>query len=212
MTTLAEEIERVERERTGVPGDVHDALRAQLEEAKRTDDTIRVRFPLDGTLDEAFLRAMLARHGLDAFRERGKKRTTLMTHGPRTYLETVFLPILREARRIFYERMRSAAGYLLDGVLPRGMTACPSCLHPRTDDRHEHSVDATEEDAETDALAAAIPRALAEQPAAPAAPPAAPSLSTAASAAPPATATVSRNAPCPCGSGRKFKRCCGRAV
>lgn len=28
-------------------------------------------------------------------------------------------------------------------------------------------------------------------------------------AAPPEPAKVGRNAPCPCGSGRKFKRCCG---
>jgi uncharacterized protein YecA (UPF0149 family) len=26
---------------------------------------------------------------------------------------------------------------------------------------------------------------------------------------PVASASVSRNAPCPCGSGRKFKHCCG---
>src|SRR5690606_39090707 len=29
-------------------------------------------------------------------------------------------------------------------------------------------------------------------------------------AQPEATPSVSRNAPCPCGSGRKFKKCCGR--
>ena len=27
---------------------------------------------------------------------------------------------------------------------------------------------------------------------------------------PPAAAAVGRNSPCPCGSGRKFKKCCGR--
>jgi uncharacterized protein YecA (UPF0149 family) len=28
---------------------------------------------------------------------------------------------------------------------------------------------------------------------------------------PPASAPIARSAPCPCGSGNKYKRCCGKA-
>jgi uncharacterized protein YecA (UPF0149 family) len=37
-------------------------------------------------------------------------------------------------------------------------------------------------------------------------------LKQAASATPPARPKVGRNDPCPCGSGRKYKKCCGSAV
>lgn len=220
---LAEAIDSLEAAHVGASGNVCGALRAKLAEAQRMDDTIRVRFPLDGSLDEALVRAMLARHGLAAFRERGQKRTSLMTRGPEGYLHSVFLPILREARRLFLERLRSEAADLLRGVLPPGITVCPECLHPRAEGGHDHADEDAEEEAEAAAFAGALAHAIeadkarigppAQPPPAPSVPrhASAPSAPIAAMPAPgAASASVSRNAPCPCGSGRKYKRCCGR--
>ncbi|MEK7817896.1 MAG: SEC-C metal-binding domain-containing protein, partial [Actinomycetota bacterium] len=67
-----------------------------------------------------------------------------------------------------------------------------------------------------DGFTPSLPQAAEEaKAAAPQAPVAAPVAATAGSAAAPAAATprkvdkVGRNDPCPCGSGKKYKKCCG---
>ncbi len=212
--TLADQLDRLESGLVGSSSDLRGALGARLADARRAEPDIQIRFPLDGSLDEALVRAMLARHGLQGYRERGQKRTTLMARMPRRYYEEVFAFAFREARRLFHAQLRLAAEPVLRGILPAGISPCPSCLHPKTETAgHAHGEEVEEDGEEVAVLGRAIASALAEARAsAPSSEPAR-SLPSRAPSAPPvssATASVSRNASCPCGSGRKFKRCCGR--
>ena len=162
-----------------------DRIVARLREVEKADPPIEFKFTPTDAWSHRLLLALLRRYGIKPYRFKGQRRTTVMARVAKSFVDDTLWPE--------FQQLSATLQTYLDEVTTRVVA---QVVHGDTSDASE----------------VAEPKQLEPPPSAqppaqttPHPPPArAESRSTAVSAA----GKVGRNDPCPCGSGRKYKKCC----
>lgn len=174
---------------------------AKLREALSHDRPVEYRFSMADEWDRRLFVALLRRYDLHPYRYRRQRYTTVMVRVPERFVDETLWPEYQELS----ETLRAYLSQVTDRVIAEVLC-----------------VDSSEAEvvAEPPALTAGTkptsgpPEAggkASRAPEEPLHPRTAPTFEGASDpGATPRTWKVGRNAPCPCQSGKKFKKCCGR--
>lgn len=164
----------------------------RLKELQAHDPAVEWKFTLNDTWAVKVFSALCRRYDLKPYRYPRQRRTTVMVRAPRTFADQTLWPEFKELSSVLQDYLTEVTDRLIS-----------SEIHKDTSEAEE-----VPEERRLEPSAPAPQPAPAPRPA-PAPPPATAAPQPKAAPAP-ASAKVSRNAPCPCGSGRKFKKCCGK--
>ena len=191
-----------------------DRIKAKLRQFELSDPPIETKFTLVNQWSKQLFTALAKRYGLIPYRYYRQRYTTVMLRAPSSFVEEVLWPEFKALDDILEKHLDEIA----DKIISQAIYSGNSDVEIR-----EQSL--IESDAKTvEHTASAIPP--------PHIPPTAPVKPAAAkpvtanvatktnqqsslnipitNAKTPSTSKhVSRNSPCPCGSGKKYKRCCG---
>lgn len=183
-------------------GAARDRILLRLKELQEHDPATEWKFTLHDSWDVKVFCALCRRYGLHPYRYPRQRRTTVVVRAPNSFVDKTLWPEFEELSKSLRQYLTEVTDRLIS-----------SEIHKDTSE--------AEEVQEKPALG---PAASSPQPAhPPPAPPPPPSALRPPSPPPPpapapatspaaSSGTISRNAPCPCGSKRKFKKCCGRTA
>ena len=73
-------------------GAAAERIRARLRQTERTEHAIEMKFSLGNSWSRQLFIALARRYGLQPFRYRRQRRTTVMVRGPKSFLEQVLWP------------------------------------------------------------------------------------------------------------------------
>lgn len=101
---LVEKLRKIERlfARTDVAGEraaaesALERIRERLGQLERTEPPVEFRFSLPDAWSKSLFLALLRRYGLEPYRYRGQRRTTVMVRVARTFADQVLWPEFRE--------------------------------------------------------------------------------------------------------------------
>ena len=156
-----------------------DRIIARLREVEKADPPVEFKFTPPDTWTHRLLLALLRRYGIKPYRYKGQRRTTVMARVAKSFVGDTLWPE--------YQQLSGTLEAYLDEVTTRVVAQVV----------HSDTSDATE---------IAEPKQL--EPAPSAQPPAQTTPHPAPARAVSGGGKVGRNDPCPCGSGRKYKKCC----
>lgn len=166
-----------------------DRIVARLREAEKADPPIEYKFTLADAWSVRLLLALLRRYDLKPYRYRGQRRTTVMVRVAQRFVDDTLWPE--------YQQLSATLETYLDDVTTRVVAH----IHVDTSDASE--IAEPKQLAPSSAINGAVPTP-------PTTPPSAKAEAPASATANFRSENVGRNAPCPCGSGRKYKKCHGR--
>ncbi len=101
---LVEKLRKIEMlfARTDVAGEraaaasALERIRERLDQIERTEPPVEFRFSLPDAWSKSLFLALLRRYGLEPYRYRGQRRTTVMVRVTRTFADQVLWPEFRE--------------------------------------------------------------------------------------------------------------------
>ncbi len=101
---LVEKLRKIERlfARTDVAGEraaaesALERIRERIGQLERTEPPVEFRFSLPDAWSKSLFLALLRRYGLEPYRYRGQRRTTVMVRVARTFADQVLWPEFRE--------------------------------------------------------------------------------------------------------------------
>ena len=200
-TSLKEKLRRIEALFSGAatPGerDAAEAARERillrLKELQAQDPATEWKFTLNDSWAVKVFSALCRRYGLKPFRYHRQRRTTVMVQVPHSFVETTLWPEFKELSSLLQEYLTEVTDRLIS-----------SEIHKDTSEAEE--VPEALQLASGPVTGSTPPAARPPGGPAPTSPPRPPT----APSKPAPTVSVARNVPCPCGSRRKYKKCCGK--
>ena len=162
-----------------------DRIVARLREVEKADPPVEYKFTLADAWSHRLILALLRRYGLEPYRRRGQRRTTVMARVAKSFVDETLWPE--------FQQLSATLQTYLDEVTTRVVA---QVVHGDTSDASEV--------AEPKQLEPPTSIQSPAQTTAQHSPAQAEMRSTTCTSA----SKVGRNDPCPCGSGRKYKRCC----
>ncbi len=162
-----------------------DRIVARLREVEKADPPVEYKITLADAWSHRLILALLRRYGLKPYRYKGQRRTTVMARVAKSFVDDTLWPE--------YQQLSATLQTYLDEVTARVVA---QVVHSDTSDASEV--------AEAKLLEPA-PSVQPPSQTTPHPPPVPPERTSTMSAA---GTKVGRNEACPCGSGRKYKKCC----
>lgn len=112
---LVEKLRKIERlfARTDVAGEraaaesALERIRERLAQLEQTEPPVEFRFSLPDAWSKSLFLALLRRYGLEPYRYRGQRRTTVMVRVTRTFADQVLWPEFRELDATLREHLES---------------------------------------------------------------------------------------------------------
>jgi len=162
-----------------------DRIVARLREVEKADPPVEYKFTPADAWSQRLLLALLRRYGLKPYRHKGQRRTTVMARVAKSFVDDTLWPE--------FQQLSATLQTYLDEVTTRVVA---QVVHGDTSDASEV---AEPKQLEPPANIQPPAQTAARHP---------PERAEATSTASPSATKVGRNDPCPCGSGRKYKKCC----
>ncbi len=191
---------------------VREEIRRLLHRRASEDTPVEYKFTMADVWSRKLFLALLRRYDIKPYRYRRQRHTTVMARVPRRFVDETLWPEFTQLS----ERLRLFLDHVTDRIVSQ-------VLHEDFSEAEVVDEQANAPSPETGRLLPAPPLLLPPAPSPPApprhAPPAGPgpapparlgSVPAPAPAAAPSAPRPGRNDPCPCGSGKKYKKCCGR--
>jgi len=184
-------------------------IKAKLRQFELSDPPVETKFSLVNQWSKRLFTALAKRYGLTPYRYYRQRYTTVMLRAPRSFINEVLWPEFEALDKILEKHLDEVA----DKIISQAIFSGSHDVEIREQTLIESDVKPTEH------TASAIPP--------PHIPPVAPAKPVTVNVAakpnqqsslnipvtnakkPPTSKHVSRNSPCPCKSGKKYKRCCG---
>jgi hypothetical protein len=171
-----------EREAAGA---ARERILGRLSELAASDPAVEHQFSMPDLYARSVFVALLRRYGIRPYRYKRQRYTTVMAKMPRRFLEETLWPEFEALSQMLHEHLSEVAVRMVGEVIHADVS----------------EVEIEEQDKQLTTGRTHEPRT--PKPSAPAR-----GNEPAAGGAAAASKKVGRNAPCPCGSGKKHKRCC----
>jgi hypothetical protein len=112
---LVEKLRKIESlfARTDVAGEraaaasARERMRERLDQLARTEPPVEFRFSLPDAWSKSLFLALLRRYGLEPYRYRGQRRTTVMVRVTRTFVDQMLWPEFRELDATLRQHLES---------------------------------------------------------------------------------------------------------
>jgi hypothetical protein len=182
-------------------------IKAKLRQFELSDPPVEIKFTLVNRWSKQLFSALARRYGLTPYRYYRQRYTTVMLRAPSRFINEVLWPEFEALDKILEKHLDEVANKIISQAIFSG-----------NNDVEIRDQSLIESDVETkDQTKSAIPPPHTPTQTAPAKPVVAAKSSQQVplnvpiknAKIKPDLKHVSRNSPCPCGSGKKYKRCCG---
>jgi hypothetical protein len=186
-------------------GAARERILLRLKELQDHNPATEWKFTLSDSWAVKVFSALCRRYGLRPYRYHRQRRTTVMVRVPRAFVDQTLWPEFVELSTLLQEYLTEVTDRLICAEIHKDASEAEEVPEERRLDTGSVSPPPP-----PPAPPPSPSRPDTTPPSSAASPPPSPAASPPPRAAAPPSAKVGRNAPCPCGSKRKFKKCCGR--
>lgn len=128
MTSLEQLLEKLQRvealyARTDVKGEqdaaaqAMAAIRAQLESMGQQDPPVEFKFSMPDAWSRRLFTALLRRYGIEPYRYRGQRRTTVMARVPTLFVDDILWPEFVELDNILKEHLSAITDSVIEAAI-----------------------------------------------------------------------------------------------
>jgi hypothetical protein len=184
-------------------------IKAKLRQFELSDPPIETQFSFTNHWSKQLFAALLRRYGLTPYRYYRQRYTTVMLRAPRSFVEDVLWPEFKALDAILKKHLDEVA----DRIISQAIFSGSHDVEIREQSLIESDVKTMDQPAQAIPSPHIPPTApvkpMTANVAAKSNQPSATNIPITNAKTQPISKHVSRNSPCPCGSGKKYKRCCG---
>jgi hypothetical protein len=94
-----------------------DRIRERLRQLEKAEQPIEVRFSFPDAWSKSLFIALARRYGLEPYRYRGQRRTTLMARVTRSFVNEVLWPEFRELNATLHEHLDSVTRRIIESAI-----------------------------------------------------------------------------------------------
>ncbi len=136
---LSEKLRRIETLLAGATtegeraaaGEAAKRVRAKLEELKKLDPPVEFRFSFNDPWSRKLFLALARRYGLEPYRERGQRYTSVMVRAPKGFVSETLWPEFQELDQTLIEHLNAVADRIVKQVVHPDMAEAQEVDRPR---------------------------------------------------------------------------------